>query len=90
MQTYSKEKHKLGFYQVCPIPSKEELEHYYKDTYYQERAEIYSTEELQFINNRAIIAEKIWMDFSDKKNGKLFNSQFNLKPHTQPPFNSGL
>lgn len=77
MQTYSKQKHELGFYQVCPTPSVEELEHYYRDTYFQcpsiTYATAYSNEERIYIDNRARVAEKIWFDYSNKKSGTIFD-----------------
>lgn len=34
-QKYKLKKHKLGFYQICPLPKQQELEQYYRDKYFQ-------------------------------------------------------
>lgn len=78
MKTYSKKKHELGFFQANPTPSKEELEQYYKNTYYQDcpadtYSKTYSDAELLYIKNRAAVAEKIWMNYSGKSKGTIFD-----------------
>ncbi|WP_269004431.1 class I SAM-dependent methyltransferase [Aquirufa ecclesiirivi] len=69
--------HELGFLQVDPLPSLEELNDYYEKSYYQETTSstyqsTYSESELQYINNKiaqraAVVLEKI------KYSGKLLD-----------------
>lgn len=78
MQSYGKKQHELGFLQVTPTPTKAELEKYYKETYYQDcpadtYSKTYSEEELVYISNSAALAERIFADYSDKKNATLFD-----------------
>ncbi len=74
---YSKKLHPLGFYQVYPLPSQEELELYYKEQYFQkERGSYthnYSDEEKSFFTNTAVIAEYIYRQFSNQLQGKLID-----------------
>jgi 2-polyprenyl-3-methyl-5-hydroxy-6-metoxy-1,4-benzoquinol methylase len=70
-------KHELGFLQVSPLPSQEELNDYYEKSYYQETLSntyqsSYSESELHYINNKiaqraAIVLDKI------KHSGKLLD-----------------
>jgi len=79
MQTCSITKNEWGFYQASPTPTKEELEKFYKDTYFQNGtktnaySKTYSDIELLYIKNVAVIAEKIWMDFSGRKSASLID-----------------
>jgi 2-polyprenyl-3-methyl-5-hydroxy-6-metoxy-1,4-benzoquinol methylase len=69
--------HELGFLQVNPLPSQEELNDYYEKNYYQKTLSNtyqsnYSESELQYINNKiaqraAIVLDKI------KHSGKLLD-----------------
>lgn len=70
-------KHELGFLQVSPLPSQEEVNDYYEKSYYQETLSntyqsSYSKPELLYINNKiaqraAIVLDKI------KHSGKLLD-----------------
>ncbi|MDR2646493.1 MAG: class I SAM-dependent methyltransferase [Holosporaceae bacterium] len=59
-------KNSLGFYQVTPHPSVNDLKEYYANKYFQmERkggtyAHSYSEQEMEYITNRSIIAEYVW------------------------------
>lgn len=75
---FSKEKHKLGFWQVVPTPTKEDLEKYYKEKYYQEctadtYTPDYSAEEIKYFKNRAEISEIIWQNFCKENTGSFFD-----------------
>ena len=71
---YKLKKHQFGFHYVDPIPSEEELSHYYAQQYYQESkastySQSYSKEELQGIKIDAYVSNYVVQDhvFNNKK-----------------------
>lgn len=75
---YKKTKHRLGFYQVEPMPTEEELRKYYEEKYYQEctsstYSEEYTREEKKFLENDALISELIYKEYSKKSTGTLLD-----------------
>jgi SAM-dependent methyltransferase len=74
---FTKARHPLGFYQASPIPSQEELEKHYRETYFQGGCEFYLPEycedEKKFIKNRPLIAEHIWRAFTGKQKGEMMD-----------------
>ena len=68
----------MGFYQAYPIPSQEELDHYYREEYFQvcESASYshdYSEEEMQFILTQPVVADYVWKQAGKKPVGKLID-----------------
>lgn len=62
---YKLKKHKFGFMQVSPIPSEEELSHYYENQYYQEStavtySHLYTKEELNVIKIDAYVSNSLF------------------------------
>jgi 2-polyprenyl-3-methyl-5-hydroxy-6-metoxy-1,4-benzoquinol methylase len=62
---YSKKKHALGFFQVDPMPTQDELDRYYREEYYQKfpsatYAAEYSADEKKYFNNRAAVTEAVF------------------------------
>ena len=75
---YTKRRHPLGFYQAYPIPSQEELDHYYREEYFQASKSAsyshdYSEEELQFILTQPVVADYVWKQAGKKPVGKLID-----------------
>jgi len=72
-------KHKYGFYQLKTIPSSTEMENIYKNEYYQNHnkyiaySQSYTTDELEYFNNRAMVANKIYYNFSNKSEGSFLD-----------------
>lgn len=67
---------KYGYTEVFPKPSKEQLNHFYENKYYQELksssyATIYTNDELEWFNGSSIITDYIWKNFSNSSVGKL-------------------
>ncbi len=63
-QKYSMKKHSLGFYQIHPLPSIDQLSQYYRDEYWQGGGGVKSTndylpEELMYFKNLAKVSEFI-------------------------------
>lgn len=62
--SYTKTLHPLGFYQVHPLPSQQELETYYREKYFQTSQgsyeAVYSPDEITYFLNQAAIAQYIW------------------------------
>lgn len=75
---YKKTKHTLGFYQVKPMPTEEELRKYYEEKYYQECTsdtynKKYTPEEKKFFGNEGLIAENVWKKYSTKRKGSMID-----------------
>ncbi len=75
---YTKKKHPMGFYQAYPIPSQEELDHYYREEYFQacksaSYSHDYSEEEMQFILTQPVVADYVWKQARNKPVGKLID-----------------
>ena len=77
---YQKQKHDLGFFQASPLPTEEELAHFYSEQYFQSTAsnhgvykKDYSQEEIAFFKNQALVAEFIWKRFTLKDSGRLLD-----------------
>jgi len=75
---YNKVQHKLGFWQVDPMPTQVELEKYYNEIYFQNctsktYSSEYSQDEIEFFFNRAVISEALWNTFSKTGKGKIFD-----------------
>lgn len=75
---YNKKRHELGFWQADPMPSKEELERYYGEIYYQTcssktYAPEYTQEEKRYFHNRALVSDYIWRRLSDKRTGSIID-----------------
>ena len=75
---YTKKKHPMGFYQAYPIPSQEELDHFYREEYFQacksySYSRDYSEEEMQFNLTQPIVADYIWKQARNKPVGKLID-----------------
>ncbi len=77
MKKYDKKKHELGFYQANPIPTSEDLEEFYKNTYYQEEKSSYYNKyqslELEYTIIRAKLSHYIYTLFSGKNNGNMLD-----------------
>jgi 2-polyprenyl-3-methyl-5-hydroxy-6-metoxy-1,4-benzoquinol methylase len=74
---YGKRKHRLGFYQVTPMPTQQELNKYYADTYFQKcspanYSKEYSDDELEYFKNMAVIAEHV-VGRNNIKKGKMID-----------------
>ena len=72
------EKHALGFLQVKPLPTLEELSEYYREVYYQKcpsstYAPAYSSDEARYIDNHAVIAEYCFQQLTAKPTGTLLD-----------------
>ena len=68
----------MGFYQANPIPSQEELDHYYREEYFQACKSAsyfhdYSEEEMQFILTQPVVADYVWKQAEKKPVGKLID-----------------
>jgi 2-polyprenyl-3-methyl-5-hydroxy-6-metoxy-1,4-benzoquinol methylase len=63
MKKYNKEKDRLGFWQVTPLPTEQELSEFYEKQYYQENTgqyeHTYSEEEIIYFYNRGKVAESV-------------------------------
>jgi len=75
---YIKKKHPMGFYQAYPIPSQEELDHFYREEYFQacksySYSHDYFEEEMQFNLTQPVVADYIWKQARDKPVGKLID-----------------
>ena len=75
---YTKKKHPMGFYQAYPIPSQEELDHFYREEYFQackshSYSHDYSEEEMQFNLTQPIVADHVWKQARKKPVGKLID-----------------
>ena len=75
---YTKKKHPMGFYQVYPVPSQEELDHFYGEEYFQARKSYsysydYSEDEMQFILTQPVVADYVWKQAGKKTVGKLID-----------------
>ena len=75
---YIKKKHPMGFYQAYPIPSQEELDHFYREEYFQacksySYSHDYSEEEMQFNLTQPVVADYIWKQAGNKPVGKLID-----------------
>ena len=75
---YIKKKHPMGFYQAYPIPSQEELDHFYREEYFQacksySYSHDYSEEEMQFNLTQPIVADHVWKQARKKPVGKLID-----------------
>ena len=75
---YTKKKHPMGFYQAYPIPSQEELDHFYREEYFQacksySYSRDYSEEEMQFNLTQPVVADYIWKQAGNKPVGKLID-----------------
>jgi len=75
---YTKKRHPMGFYQANPIPSQEELDHYYREEYFQacksaSYSHDYSEEEMQFILTQPVVADYVWKQAGKKTVGKLID-----------------
>ncbi len=75
---YTKKKHPMGFYQAYPIPSQEELDHFYRKEYFQacksySYSHDYSEEEMQFNLTQPIVADHVWKQARKKPVGKLID-----------------
>ena len=68
----------MGFYQANPIPSQEELDHYYREEYFQacksaSYSHDYSEEEMQFILTQPVVADYVWKQAGKNPVGKLID-----------------
>ena len=68
----------MGFYQANPIPSQEELDHYYREEYFQacksaSYSHDYSEEEMQFIVTQPVVADYVWNQAGKNSVGKLID-----------------
>ena len=68
----------MGFYQANPIPSQEELDHYYREEYFQASKSAsyshdYSEEEMQFIVTQPVVADYVWNQAGKNSVGKLID-----------------
>jgi len=74
---YKKIKHKLGFYQVEPMPTKEELKKYYEKVYFQNSkgsyTPTYTSSEKTYFMNEGIASEYLWKKFTKKDKGRIFD-----------------
>jgi SAM-dependent methyltransferase len=78
MPEYTFKQHPLGFKQVSPTPSQEDLEEYYRNKYYQLCTTVtYSTEytqdELDFFKNGSAVAERVWARHTGKASGSFYD-----------------
>ncbi len=78
MKSFGKKTHPLGFIQVSPLPTPDELSHYYAETYYQNfpsttYASTYSDDEVLYFDNRAKSAEWIYQTNGGKEPGSLLD-----------------
>jgi 2-polyprenyl-3-methyl-5-hydroxy-6-metoxy-1,4-benzoquinol methylase len=75
---YTKKRHPMGFYQAYPIPSQEELDHYYREEYFQacksaSYSHDYSEEEMQFILIQPVVADYVLKQAGKNPVGKLID-----------------
>lgn len=78
IQDYKVKKQPLGFYQLDPLPTVEELKEFYETKYYQQCSSgsydsSYKDFELEHINMKNSVIEKIWQNFSNKEKGSLID-----------------
>jgi 2-polyprenyl-3-methyl-5-hydroxy-6-metoxy-1,4-benzoquinol methylase len=71
MREYKKIKTSFGFWQATPLPSKKEVDEYFRDHYYQDMISLqystkYSNEEICFKYNKCLIAETVIRKFRDE------------------------
>ena len=70
MTKYKLKKHEYGFFSVTPLPTSEELERHYQDTYYQnENAQYlskYSDFDIEYTQLKAYVSQYIYSKFSNK------------------------
>jgi len=68
----------MGFYQASPTPSQDELDHYYREEYFQvcksdSYSHDYSEGEMQFILTQPVVADYVWKQVGNKPVGKLID-----------------
>jgi 2-polyprenyl-3-methyl-5-hydroxy-6-metoxy-1,4-benzoquinol methylase len=78
MRDYKKEKTSFGFWQVTPLPTKEEVNEYFREKYYQDNISLqytqkYSEDEIVFKHNKHYVAERIINKFRNKKMESLID-----------------
>lgn len=77
-ESYKIKKHPIGFYQLDPLPSTEELKEFYADKYYQQctsgsYAPSYNDAELEYITKKNSVVERIWQSFSNGAKGSIID-----------------
>lgn len=77
-KNYGIKQHRLGFWQIDPAPSIEELEAYYAKTYFQTcssatYAPDYTDEETRYFHNRSLIAWHLWKRFGGRDGASLID-----------------
>jgi len=73
-----KKRHRLGFWQVDPMPSQDELEKYYRDVYFQKGvsgtySQQYTDDERKSFVNRAVVTEHIWKRLKGEEKGSVYD-----------------
>ncbi len=78
--TFGRKTHPLGFVQVDPLPTQEELACFYREQYFQTANSVsnsydqeYTSEEYTYFENRGLVCEHIWRSCQGERTGRFFD-----------------